>query len=384
MSAEPPLRSRAELDTWLAAQANGSPLDALSPGARERFLYSLRFGAHGITGADGGDLADELTDQQIFDVLALFGPEAASQLPGSRRDEVQARERNVRRRDAIGETERHYIDYYKAVRDIDVPDAEIRSQRMAEAFDEHLAGLYTAHALQRVDDRELRLLRRAADEVALSTRASRHLDAYRALFAERERRKMVTTGDLETLQSLFVSLHRPGDARRLREQYRHFGLTPLPAFRDSLPKDDKSRAIATTAWRMDADGKRLTREAVPLEGTRILVTASCDLSRDALRDISADAELGPVFARHAVWLSQAPGVESFEAAREWNREFPQAPILMIYDRAEWRLLPAWRMPGFHVVRDGAVVESVSGWARGSAEHRQALRQLLARNGLLPD
>jgi hypothetical protein len=376
---EPPLRSRADLDAWLTAHVGQSPLDALSPGARERFLYSLRFGTQGIVGADGGDLADELTDPQIFAVLALFGPEATQQVPGSRRDQVQTLERNVRHRDAIGEMERHYNDYYKAVRDIDEPETEVRRRRIAETFATHLAGLYTTRSLARADDRDLRLLRRAAEEVALGTREAPHVDAFRAVFAEREKRKLVSTGDLETLQSLFVSLHRLADARRLRDQYRHFGLPPLPTFRDPL-----EGGTGTTAWRMDADGKRLTREVVPLEGTWIVVTASCHLSRDALRDIKADAELAPVFARHAMWLSEAPGVESFEAARDWNREFPEAPILMIYDRAEWRLLPRWRMPEFYVVRDGAVVDSVSGWRRGEPAHREALVSLLQRNGLLPD
>jgi hypothetical protein len=58
-------------------------------------------------------------------------------------------------------------------------------------------------------------------------------------------------------------------------------------------------------------------------------------------------------------------------------------MLMIHDRAEWRLLPAWRAPEFHVVRDGKVVESFNGWERGSPEYRERLVELLRRNGLLP-
>ena len=176
-------------------------------------------------------------------------------------------------------------------------------------------------------------------------------------------------------------LRRLGDARRLRERYPRSGLSPLPAFRDPLGKDGARGAL--TAWRMDADGRRLTREVVSLEGTRILVAASYLSSKDALREISADARLGPAFARHASWLSEAPGVAPFDGVREWNREFPQAPLLMIHDRAEW-LLPRWRMPEFHVVRDGAVVDSASGWTSGSSESRAVLIALLERNGLLAD
>ncbi len=380
------MRSRAQLDAWLVENAATSPLNALSPGARERFLYSLRFHSQGLGGADGSDLADELSDPQIHAVLSLFGPDVAKQVPPSNRDEVQTLERNVRRRDAIGDLERQFNLYYKAVQDIESPDTEARTRARAEAFDTHLAALYAPRPLARADDRDLRLLRRAANEVSLATREPRHVDAFRALFAERERRKLISTGDLETLQSLFVSLHRTGDARRLREQYPHSGLSPLPQFRDPLAKGTGKDAGKSplTAWRMDPDGRRITREVVPVEGTRILITASCHFSRDALRDISADAELGPVFARHAVWLSEAPGVAPFSAVKEWNAEFPGTPILMIHDRAEWQVLPRWRMPEFYVVRDGAVVDSVAGWEKGSAKSREALVALLERSGLLPD
>jgi hypothetical protein len=374
------LRSRAQLDAWLAEHAATSPLNALSPGARERFLYSLRFHDQGLGNADASDLADELHDQQIHDVLSLFGPEVARQVPASNRGEVQTLERNVRKRDAIGDLERQYIEYYKAIQDIEEPDTEVRSRRKAEVFDVKLAAIYTPRTLARADDRDLRLLRRAVNDVALATREPRHVDAFRALFAEREKRQLISTGDLETLQSLFVSLRRTGDARRLREQYPHSGLSPLPQFRDPLSKNSGQGAL--TAWRMDADGRRVTRESVPLDGTRLLVTASVDSSRDALRDISADAQLSAVFARHAQWLSEAPGIAPFDAVKEWNREFPQAPLLMIHDRAEWRVLPRWRAPEFYVIRDGVVVESLSGWEKGSAKSRDALWRMLERNGLL--
>jgi hypothetical protein len=375
---QPWIESRAELDRWLASEPADSPLKHLSPGARERYLYSLRFSAAGVSGADGSDLSDELSQDQIHAVLSLFGPEVAKHAPPSLQEEVRTVERNVRRRDTIGDVERRYTDYFKARQDIDSPETDVRTRLTAEAFEAHVEPLYTTKNLMRADDRELRLLRRAAEDVALKTRAPRHVEAFRDIFTERERRKLVSSGDLDTMQSLLLSLHRLGEARQLHEKYPRSGMTPLPSFRDSLGKS----ATGTTVWRVDANGRRLTRELVDLSGTRILVTASCHLSKDALRDIQADAKLGPVFARQALWLAEAPGIESVEAARDWNREFPSTPIFMIYDRTEWSLLPRWRMPEFYVVRDGQVVDSASGWERGSAAHHEALTRLLERNGLL--
>src|SRR3546814_1312882 len=58
-------------------------------------------------------------------------------------------------------------------------------------------------------------------------------------------------------------------------------------------------------------------------------------SADAAEDISADPVLGPVFARHVHWLVSTPGNESIDAARDWNRRFPDAQVEMIHDRGEW-------------------------------------------------
>jgi hypothetical protein len=55
---------------------------------------------------------------------------------------------------------------------------------------------------------------------------------------------------------------------------------------------------------------------------------------------------------------------------------------MIFDRAEWGILADWRMPQFHVVRDGREIETLSGW--DGADSRAALIALLRRHGFVPD
>jgi hypothetical protein len=70
------IRSQDDLQRYLAATAeSGSPLSALSSGARTRFLANITFNAKGITGFHYGDLQSELTASQIVAVLRLFGAE---------------------------------------------------------------------------------------------------------------------------------------------------------------------------------------------------------------------------------------------------------------------------------------------------------------------
>jgi hypothetical protein len=373
------IRTRAELESHLREHAADSPINQLSPGARERFLYSLRFSDRGISSASGIDLGDELTQSQILAVMALFGEEAVKHAPDSHSEELRWLEKRVSSRERIGPIESRYNDYFKACADIPDVDSEVRVHKRAAAFELHLGDLYREAALRRVDDRELRLLRRAAHEVAMATRAEAHVEAFSTVFAERRRRELLSSDDVVTLQSLLLSLHRLADARRLAGEFPAMRLPRLPQFRDPLAKAAGGRA---TVWRFDAVGKLLTREAVDLAPSQILVTGRCHIARDAAAEISADALLGPAFTRHARWLTLPPGIESIEAVRGWNAALPGAPMLMIYDRTEWQLLPAWREPEFHVVRDGKVVESLNGWMRGSAQHRADLVAMLGRHGLL--
>jgi hypothetical protein len=369
--------SQEEFDAWLSQHPTGSPLDALSPGARERFIVSLSFGPGGVGGFDASDLMDELSDAQIHAVLALFGPRALEVAPPSHYLETRRVEKNVRAPEVIGAIERRYNSFYAESRALrDGTDLE-RAEQMARLFDTQLAELFERRQLRRADDHELRLLRAGARRVALATRLPRHVEAFRAIFDERVRRTLVSSDDAATLYNLNLALHRFPESRRLRGEYPLAKLSALPVFVDAIAPGN----TLPTVWRLDADGKRLTRGTVDLAGTRIIVTAACHISKAAAADIAADALLAPLFERHALWLTAAPGIEDIAAARDWNHEFPRTPVAMIYDRDEWRMIPDWRMPQFHVVRDGREMESLAGWD-GSARSRTALVAMLDRYGLL--
>lgn len=67
-----PVKSPLDLAVYLHA-SHATPLDALSPAARSRFLNSLSFNENGLTGFDYTDLRAELTATQIYRILAIFG-----------------------------------------------------------------------------------------------------------------------------------------------------------------------------------------------------------------------------------------------------------------------------------------------------------------------
>ena len=73
------IRSAKDLDTHVRTTAR-SPLDLLSPLAKQRFLDSLVFGATGLGGFQYSDLEAELTADEIQKVLGLFAMERATPL----------------------------------------------------------------------------------------------------------------------------------------------------------------------------------------------------------------------------------------------------------------------------------------------------------------
>lgn len=375
-----PLGSRPELDAWVRDHAGRpTPFDALPAGARERFLLSLRWGSRGLGSFDPDILADELPQPQIDAILRLFGDAVARHAPRSRAP--QARSAGMPpATDGISPLERRYNDFYRSMHERHDASHAAFAARVGERFDALLADAYAAQALRNIDDRHLAMLWNAADQVALLTLQSRHVEALEAVFAESRQRSPDPPSDshLRTLRNVLLASQRFADARRLTDHH-PAALSPLPEFIAPRPAGS---APAHAVWRMSADGSRLTAEPLDLSGTRILVTAGCHFSVDAAADIADDPLLGPAFAEHAAWLMLPPGEEDIDAVRQWNRRFPRAPALMVADRDAWPMPGDWPMPQFHLLRDGRILETVTGWPGGAASQRGALVAMLRRAGLL--
>lgn len=379
-----PIRSKAQLDAYLQAHANRpTPFDCLSPGARERFRSGLQWGANGLVGLDGEDILDELTDAQMHDLMMLFGTDLAAQMPHSRLPDVASHTRQQCQRSSAGidEFERRYNGFVKFNRELPHHMDDLQNAAtLAQRFDALFREARSAETLRRLDAHDLRLLARAAENVMTSGEVRPgYVDVVQRSFLERERRGVATAADVDDLRRALLLAHRFDAARRLTADHPEAKLAPLPAFRDSRPASGDARH---TVWRVSPDGKTLTRKAIDLGPTQVIVAAGCHFSKDAAEDISADPALGPVFVQHAHWLVLAPGFEDVKDVRDWNRKLPHAQAEMLYDRSEWADLPKWEQPTFYIVRSGKVIDSVTGWLRDPQANRQPLIDALRRAGLL--
>lgn len=76
-----PIKSIDDLNSYLANDRLGnSPLDRLSPGAKARFLSSLKFNSQGLTEYNYSELVTELSPTEIYQILSLFGVQSSTSL----------------------------------------------------------------------------------------------------------------------------------------------------------------------------------------------------------------------------------------------------------------------------------------------------------------
>lgn len=369
--AQTPLRSQAALLAYLGSHAGRpTPLDALPSLARQRFLDSLMFGRTGLGGFDTADLATELTRREVLQILELFDVAGYAAMIEPRFPDSPPAWRGQPETDAAPAAYDVLVRLQRAGSD----PAQLRQR-----YDALLgAGLSIPTNFDTRSDRELVYLFRATELIASDAPSAEDAPHLHAIVNAMARRGIARSQDYRrVLNSLLLTRDFTG-AREFVNLHPQQGLQPVPEFRDRIG----STTNAPTLWMPISATDALERTPWDLAPTQILVVAGCHFSRDAAEDIARDPVLGPAFKSHAHWLMLPPGQEDPDSVREWNRSFPDAPALQIVDRSEWPLLPAgWRMPTFLVVRNGKVVEQITGWSRGPASNRQALVEALARHGL---
>ncbi|MDI1252960.1 hypothetical protein [Thermomonas sp.] len=368
------LRSRIALDAYLIAnKGHATPFDALPSMARRRFLDSLVFGRNGLGGFGTAELETELTRDEVIRILTLFDLSEYASGVKSRHPDVPPAWRK-KQADA-GKVETGFDELYRLNR----PDASNRLE-LRQRFNVLFADLFRQpDIIRNIPEHDLLYLMRSIELTASDSPTPETIKDLRAVVAAMNESGIAQAQDFRSVYDALLRLHRFDEAKRYAVEHPNADLAELPRMVD--PFHDSAPPISV--WRTSNDNTSLVRTALDIGPTQILVTAGCHFSEDAAEDISNDPMLGPAFAAHAHWLLLPPGQEDQDAVREWNQRFPAAQAMQIYDRKEWTLLPpGWAMPTFLVVRNGKVLERITGWPRKPAANRQLLIDALKRADLL--
>lgn len=271
------------LDAYLRIHADKpTPLDALPPLARQRFLDSLVFGRGGLSGFDTSDLAAELTPEQIARVLALFDAQDYARAVQSRHPSGNARWR-AQAADP-GQIEPSFDALYRlqSTKDVDA---------LRTTFKTDFAPLLGEPAMAAtLPDRELIYLLRAIEMVSSDSPTADDAKWLQNVVTVLQAREIVRPQDVRAVYDMLLGRRQFDAARRHASGNPNAGLPDMPKLVDPYSK----QAPAFTVWHTDGTaGNTVIRTALDLGPTQILVTAGCHFSQDAAEDIASDPVLGP-------------------------------------------------------------------------------------------
>lgn len=371
-----PITSRAALDAYLRDTPPAqSPLSWLTPGARRRFLDSLVYGEQGLGGLSVADLRYELTREQAYTLLRLFGAQSyAIDLDALRTPRAAAADGN-----APSALEPAYERLLAAITHANGLDAQ--AQAVARSYGADLAPAQAGAGLRALGDRDVEFLFRAATLAFNTTSQPDYLADLRRDFAELERRRRVDRPHASDLYDALLVAHRDDEARTLLAAHPDIQRNPPPSMRTF----SRIRSGQPSLWVVAPETR--TRELVRFRfnlraPAQVIVLAStgCHFSANAARDIEADPLLRELFREYAQWVAPPDEVTAYDAVREWNQAHPALRLGIAYDNASLPMVERVETPVFYFLDHGSVVDSVVGWPPGG--NLDAIRRGLRRIDLL--
>jgi len=362
-SAATVVRSAAQLQTVLSS-SQPTPLDALTPYGKRRFVESVRWGEKGLTGFNRIMLVRELEPEQVAEVLAFIGageyaPGVIGELVGpplrmpAPTSDTEARLKQLTQFE--DEDNRRRYDPSQTVTTGD--DGQLGRQ-----FDMLFEKRMSATKLRTLPLGDLPLYFDAAS-IAVFRRPDAAASRQLALVYEEMLIRGIDTRRTfdRTMLGHLLEARKFDEARAFAEGKPHLAGASIPSVRDPLGPGFAGRS----AYRYDAATRTLVREALPqAAGTELVmvVDASCGFSARALAALHDDAALRARLQQAGLTLIVPPRAPiDVDYMDEWNRANPEIPLRVPYRVEEWRAVDVNDVPHFFLLKDGKAVGHVTGW-----------------------
>lgn len=369
-----PITSRAALDAYLrdTPPAN-SPLDWLTPGARRRFLDSLVYRERGLGGMSLADLRYELTREQAYTLLRLFGAQ----------DYALDLDALTTPRHAAGDLATATLEpaYDHLLAAAEHPDGATPAQAIAHSYAAAFAPAQTGARRHALGDRDAEFLFRAAELAFRATGQPGYLADLRRDFAELERRHRVDRPHASDFHDALLVAHRDDEARALLAAYPVVERSPPPQMRSfSRIRDGQPSLWVATPGARKRELVRFRFNIRAPAQVIVLASTGCHFSATAARDIEADPLLREVFRQYGQWVAPPDEIIAFDAVRDWNEAHPALRLGIAYDDASLPMVERVETPVFYFLDHGTVVDTVVGWPPGG--NLDAIRSGLRRIDLL--
>ena len=368
-----PITSRAALDAYQRdTPPESSPLSWLTPGARRRFIDSLVYREHGLGGMSLADLRYELTREQAYAVLQLFGAQNYA-------IDLDALTTPAPKAASTSTLEPAYDRLLKAVEQAEVDGAQ--RPTVAQEYAADFAPAQNDAQRHALDDRDAEFLFRAAILAFRMTSQVSYLTDVRHDFAELQRRHRIDRPQLGDFHDALLTAHHDDEARALLAAHPALERNPPPSMRtfNRVRKGQPSLWVATP----DTRKRELVRFRFNIRApSQVIVLAStgCHFSATAAHDLEADPLLRDLFREFGQWVAPPDEVTAFDAVRDWNQAHPALRLGIAYDNATLPMVERIETPVFYFLDHGTVVDTVVGWPPGG--NLDAIRRGLRKIDLL--
>lgn len=367
-----PISTQAQLDAYVReTPAQRSPLNWLTPAARKRFLDGLVFRGDGIGGLYVGDLSYELTREQAYTLLSLFGEQGYA-LGLDARDTPRAAANS-------GETSTLAAGYDQLV--AAAAQADHSADAIAQIYTTRFSPLQTDARRHALADRDAEFLFRAATLAFKVAQRPAYVADVRADFAELQRRQLVDRPQASDFFDTLIITGNAREARALRARYPVIQRGDVPAMKTA----SRVQRGKPSVWIVNTErGKReLVRYPFNTHARAqviVLASTACHFSVQAARDIEADPRLRDVFRENAQWVAPASELTAYDAIKKWNEAYPSSRLGVIHADAELPMVRRIETPTFYFLDHGRVVDTVVGWPKGG--NIEAIRRGLRAIDLL--
>lgn len=217
----------------------------------------------------------------------------------------------------------------------------------------------------------------AAATVAFYAHDRRSVESIRAALDALARRGIDSDAQRQNVLDMYVKARLVPEAIAFARDPANARLVPLPVFATG-----HDSAQPPTLWHLSADGTTVERDTFVLgDAPRVLVVSSpwCHFTQNATAAIANDAELSALMARHSTWILPQQRIRDFADIAKWDSDYPGWPMQIMYEEADWPMIPSPQTPVFYFFDHGALTDTVTGWP-GDAQ-KDKLRAAFARAGL---
>ncbi|MCG2586326.1 hypothetical protein [Massilia sp. TS11] len=162
---------------------------------------------------------------------------------------------------------------------------------------------------------------------------------------------------LARTHAALLSARLLAEAAAWRARYPHARLSAPPLTGSVAPGTPAELVL-------DARGSGLLLRPLPIgSGKQVIAIGhpDCHFCARFLAALDADRDFGRAFAGRLHWLAPQQRVLDLDALRRWNRQHPQAPLAIIYERSAVPMLTRWATPTFYFLQGAVVRTRLDGW-----------------------